>query len=137
VNDPSRRRDRGQAAVELALGLPLLCLFLLGVVQVGLVVRDHLVAGLAAREAARAASVAAEPVAAGVRAATAAGLDPDRASVSISESAGRVTATVVDRVPPDVPLVGALIGDVEIRASVTMAVEPAASPTDGRTHIPP
>jgi Flp pilus assembly protein TadG len=133
VNNPSRRRDRGQAAVELALGLPLLCLFLLGVVQVGLVVRDHLVAGLAAREAARAASVAAEPVAAGVRAATAAGLDLDRASVSISESAGRVTATVVDRVTTDVPLVGALIGDVEIRASVTMAVEPAPGPA----HIPP
>lgn len=121
---PTIRRDRGQAAVELALGLPLLCLFLLGVVQVGVVVRDHLVVGLAAREAARAAAVSADPVGAGVRAAGAAGLDLDRASVTVSEAGGRVTAVVVDRVPTDVPLVGSLIGDVEVRASVTMSVEP-------------
>ena len=36
------RPDAGQATVELALSLPLVFLVLLGVVQVGLVVRDQL-----------------------------------------------------------------------------------------------
>ena len=37
-----RLRDRGQATVELALGLPLVCVMLLGVLQVALVVRHQL-----------------------------------------------------------------------------------------------
>ena len=64
-----RAADRGQATVELALALPLLCLLVLAVVQVGVVVRDRLAVQLAAREAARAAVVAADPVAAGTPAA--------------------------------------------------------------------
>ena len=53
----SSRGERGQATVELALCLPMLCLLLLGVVQVAVVVRDHLAVQVAAREAARAAAV--------------------------------------------------------------------------------
>ena len=55
--DRPPRRDRGQATVELALALPLLCVLLLAVVQVAVVARDQLAVQLAAREAARAASV--------------------------------------------------------------------------------
>src|SRR3954451_3427932 len=50
-------RDRGQATVELALSLPFLFLFLLGIVQLVVIVRDQLAAELAAREGASAASV--------------------------------------------------------------------------------
>ena len=44
-----RPDQRGQAAVELALALPLVALLLLAVVQVGLVVRDQVLTTPAAR----------------------------------------------------------------------------------------
>ena len=53
----TRRREGGQATVEVALLLPLLATMLLAVVQVGLVVRDQVLVTHAAREAARAAAV--------------------------------------------------------------------------------
>ena len=56
--------EGGQAAVELALALPVVVLLLLGMLQVALVGRDQLAVELAAREAARAAAVSADPVAA-------------------------------------------------------------------------
>ena len=59
------RGDRGQAMVETALVLPLVVLFLLAVVQVGLVVRAQVLVTHAAREAARAAAVDPDPAAAG------------------------------------------------------------------------
>ena len=55
------RSERGQASVELALVLPVLVLFLLGLVQTALVARDQVLLQDAARAAAREASVGAEP----------------------------------------------------------------------------
>jgi Flp pilus assembly protein TadG len=118
------RRDVGQATVELALCLPFLCLLLLGTVQVALVIRDQLVAGLAAREAARAAAVSADPVGAGVRAALSGGLDADRAEIAISDDGTDVVAAIAYRVPTDLPLIGLLLPDLMVRASATMAFEP-------------
>ena len=60
----AKTRDNGQATVELALCLPLLFLFLLGIVQLVVIVRDDLAVQLAAREGARAAAVAESPGAA-------------------------------------------------------------------------
>lgn len=115
--------DDGQATVELALSLPLLCLFLCGLVQVAVVARDRVAVQLAAREAARAAAVAADPRAEGTRAAErATTLRP--LSVTITEAAGRVTASVSYTDPTDVPLAGVLMPGVEVTATVTMAVEP-------------
>ncbi len=51
-----RADARGQAAVELALTMPIVVIFVLGVFQVALVARDQLAIELAAREAARAAA---------------------------------------------------------------------------------
>ena len=119
----TRRRDRGQSTVELALALPLLCVLLLGVVQVAVVVRDQLAVQLAAREAARAASVAAAAHDAGEAAARRA-TDLQPLEVVISEAGGRVTATVRSVQPTDVPLVGPLLPDVQLVASVTMLLEP-------------
>ena len=59
-----RRGDEGQAAVELALVLPLVVALLLAVVQVGLIVRDQVLVVHAAREAAREAAVDPDPAAA-------------------------------------------------------------------------
>ena len=116
-----RRHDVGQATIELALCLPLVCLLLLGVVQVAVVVRDQLLVQHAAREAARAASVSASPDAAAARAAGAI----DRGlRVAVATSGDRVTATVTITTHTDVPLVGALLPDITQTASATMAREP-------------
>ena len=116
-------RDAGQAAVELALALPVVVALTLGLVQVLAVAADQLAVELAAREGARAAAVAADPSAAAADAASAAvPLDP--LGVSAVTGAGRVTVTVTYTSRTDVPLIGGLIGDVELRADVTMALEP-------------
>ncbi|MGD9997264.1 MAG: TadE family type IV pilus minor pilin [Ilumatobacteraceae bacterium] len=123
ASDRTRRTgaDRGQAVVELALALPLVCLLLLGVVQTAIVVRDQLLVQHAAREAARAASVSAAPSAAAERAVHAIAAD---ASVSVSSSDDRVTVRVTLTSRTDVPLVGALMPDRVLTATATMAREP-------------
>lgn len=109
--------------MELALALPLLVVLLLGVVQVAVVVRDQLAVQLAAREGARAAAVSRSPreaaTAAAVRAVDVAPLD-----IAVSTHAGLVTVTVTLRERTDVPLIGALLPDVTLQATVTMALEP-------------
>ena len=119
----ARRPDRGQAAVELALALPVVVLVTLAVVQVLVVVGDQVAVELAAREGARAAAVAADPGAAAAGAARAAvALDP--LEVVAAAGAEQVTVTVSYTSRTDVPLIGRLVGDVAVRASVTMAREP-------------
>lgn len=116
-----RRPDSGQAAVELALALPLVVLAVLGVIQVLAVAADQLTIELAAREAARAASVSPDPAAAAARAAAAAA---GSFTVATSTGVDRVTVTVTSVNHTDVPLIGRMIGDVELRAEVTMQREP-------------
>lgn len=117
------RRDRGQATVELALVLPILCTLVAGLLQVMVIGRNQLAVQLAAREAARAAAVSAQPASAAIAAAhRAVTLRP--LSVEISESAGVVTAIVTYHDPTDVPLVGAVLPSIELTATVSMAVEP-------------
>jgi Flp pilus assembly protein TadG len=119
------RGDDGQAAVELALALPLVFVVLLGAVQVLVVGRDQIAVIHAAREGARAAAVAADPVGEGTAAATAAaGLDAGRLSVAVAGGDQSVTVTVRYEVPTDVPLVGALVGDVTVTGTATMRTEP-------------
>ena len=119
------RRDAGQAAVELALGLPLVFLALMAVVQVVLVARDQVAVLHAAREGARAAAVADAHGAAGAAAARAAlGLDAGRASVSAGRAGDRVTVVVRYRSPTDVPLIGVFLGDITVTGAATMQVEP-------------
>jgi Flp pilus assembly protein TadG len=121
-----RRQEGGQATVEVALLLPLVATMLLGVVQVGLVVRDQVLVVHAAREAARAAAV--DPTVAAARAGAegAARLDPARLDVELDGSTdpgGRLTVTVRYRSPTAVPLVGQLLGDRTLTAQATMRVE--------------
>jgi Flp pilus assembly protein TadG len=119
-------RDRGQAAVELALCLPVVLLVLLGVVQVAVVVRDELLVQHAAREAARAASVAAaarpSATAAAARALSGARLADVGVEVALASDVVRVQVSALTRT--DVPLIGGLLGDVAHRATAVMTLEP-------------
>lgn len=123
-----RRGDGGQASAELALLLPVVALLLLAVLQVAVLARDAVLVTHAAREAARAAAVDPAPGAPRDAARAAGGLDPERMSISTSGRDGpgnRVQVEVRYRAPTDVPIVGALLGDRRISATVTMRVEGA------------
>jgi hypothetical protein len=123
----TRRGDRGQAAVELALALPLVAIFLLAAVQVVAVARDQIAVVYAARELARAAAVS--PGAPPDGASTVTGitdLESSRLTVSVASSSGRVRAEVRYRSPTDVPIVGALLPDVTVVGTAVMALEPTA-----------
>ena len=123
------RRDRGdggQASVELALVLPLVMLLLLAVVQLGLVVRDQILVVHAAREAVREAAV--DPAADAPRRAALASstLSDTRLTVTTTGRGAvgsRVRVEVAYRASTGVPLLGAAMGDVTLRASATMRVE--------------
>jgi len=78
---------------------------------------------LAAREAARAASVSADPTgAANAAARRVVGLDPIDVSVSVAGDIVRVRVRYVN--PTDVTIIGAAIGDVTLEATAAMAFEP-------------
>lgn len=116
-------RDRGQAAVEFAIALPLVLMLVFGVIQVAAVVGDQIALELAARDGARAASVSADPASAAESAALAAtALRPIDVTTSTSRSAVVVTVRHTSR--GRLPLLGLVIGDIELTASVTMKREP-------------
>lgn len=122
--------DEGQAAVELALVLPLLALLLLGMVQVGLVVRDQVLVTHAAREAAREAAVDPSPDAARRAALAGAPLATDRLQLRVANDprlGERVSAELQYRSPTAVPLVGALLPDVQLNATASMRTEAPSS----------
>ena len=120
------REDGGQASVELALVLPLVVILLLGVVQVGLLVRDQILVVHAAREGAREAAVNASGDAARGAALASSTLADSRLTVTTSgrgAPGSRVRVEVAYRAPTAVPLLGAAVGDLTLRASATMRVE--------------
>ena len=123
----TRRGDHGQSTVEFALVLPLVVLVAMFIVQAGLVVRDQLLVTHAAREAARAAAVSdADRLDAALRAARQAGdLEEDRLGVTVSmlEGGSSVRVVVSYRSLTDLALVGALVPDITLDASVVMQVE--------------
>jgi len=124
----SRGSERGQATVEVALALPVLVLALLLVVQVALIARAQILVVHAAREAARATAVDGRQGAAERAARATPGLRPARLAVSASargDPGTTVRVTVRYVAPTDVPLVGAVLGDPELEASVAMRVEGA------------
>lgn len=121
-----RRGEAGQAAVELALCLPVLAAVALALLQVALVARDQVLLTHAAREAAREAAVSAEPAAARRAALAGARLDPDRLRVEVrgrGRPGSRVTVVLRYASPTEVPLVGAVVGDVPLSSTAAMRVE--------------
>ncbi len=117
-----KRSERGQASVELALVLPVLILFLLGLVQTALVARDQVLLQDAARAAAREASVGADAD----RVHDAARRSLAGVDVEVHHAGGVGEPVVVvaryhDHT--DLPLVGRMFPDVDLRAQATMRVE--------------
>lgn len=112
--------------MEVALALPVVVMALLLVIQVALVARAQVLVTNAAREGARAAAVDADPGAAREAVEATPGLDPSRVTVRVSprgEVGSTVSVTVSYRVPTDVALVGPLVGEPTLEATVTMRVE--------------
>jgi 2-phospho-L-lactate guanylyltransferase (CobY/MobA/RfbA family) len=119
------RNDDGQAAIEVALCLPLLVLVLLAGVQVALVVRDQIAVIGAARDAARAVVVADGRVGAANDTVTrTTRLSPGREHVSVVQHAGLITVTLTYLSPTDVPLLGPFMPDIALHGTATMAAEP-------------
>ena len=123
----ARRSQQGQATVELVLALPVVVLALLLVIQVGLIARDQVLVVDAARQGARAAAVEGLSAAAPAARSTP-GLRPDRIGVDTAEIGDDVEVTVRYRVPTDVPIVGLLVGDPVLTATVTMRREQVDDP---------
>jgi hypothetical protein len=99
---------------------------LLAVVQVGLLARDQILVVHAAREAAREAAVDPSPEAPKRAAAASSTLAPSRLTVTSSgrgAAGSRVRVEVAYRAPTAVPLLGAAVGDLTLRAAATMRVE--------------
>lgn len=117
------RDDRGQAAVELALALPIVALLLLAAVQLVVIARDQLAVIHAAREGARAGAVSGAAVHdAGAAARAAVSLTP--LDVSVDATGGMVSVTVSHANQTDVPLIGALVPDIVLTATARMQNEP-------------
>ena len=119
-------REQGQATAEVALLTPFLAMLVMLVVQVGLVVRDQVLVVHTAREAGRVAAVDADMGRTVEAARSATVLDAGRLDVERS-ARGRpgdsVTVTVTYRSPTRLPIVGALVDDVELTADATFRVE--------------
>jgi len=119
--------QRGSAAVELALVLPLALLVALALVQVGLLGKDALLVEQAAREGAREAAVTVQDERAREAALRAGDLAPERTDVEV-ERAGSVGDPVTVRVryrsPMVVPFVDWMLPDeVVLTSAVTMRQE--------------
>lgn len=121
---PGRRPCGGQATVELAIGFPIVVMGVLLVLQLALVGRDQLLVSHASREAARSAAVDTRSGAGrdGALASTT-GLDPDRLDVETHQIDGRVQVHVTYRSRTALPLVGPLVPDPVLHATVTMLDE--------------
>jgi Flp pilus assembly protein TadG len=119
-------RDRGSSSVEFALVLPLALLAALAELKVGLVAKDALVVGQAAREGAREAAVSTDDGRAR-EAALRSGLSETRTDVEVSRAGSvgdPVTVTVRYRAAFVVPFVDWLFpAQVELRSSATMRQE--------------
>lgn len=120
-------RDGGQSTAELAIILPALLVLVLVVVQVGVVARDQVAIHHAVAAAARRAAV--EP-GRGPLVDAAAGAAPglDRGRLRVTTAGGGragdlVTVELHYRSPTEVPLVGRLIGDVELAATAVVRRE--------------
>lgn len=127
-----RRRDRGQATVELALILPILLLLLLGIAQFGLIFQAQLAIDSAARDGARLGAIGADDTAIKNRVAATSGFDATALTITVSPQAPRasgdeLTVSVGYNVRIIVPmfeqLLGGSGGTFAVSATAKMRVE--------------
>ena len=106
--------------------LPLVMVVVLVLVQVGLLVRDHILIVHATREAARAAAVDPTTEAAASAALAATGLDSGKLEVETSGSrmtGGLLRVTVRYHAEPAVPIVGQFFPSMALEEALTIRVE--------------
>jgi hypothetical protein len=115
--------EEGQATVELALLLPFFVLLLMAIIQVGLVVHARVLVTHAAREGARAAAVGATDEEVRQAVAVAGDLPVHRLRVEVARVNGAAVVSVYYVDPTAVPLIGAMLSDVELAATATMRLE--------------
>ncbi|NBO53250.1 MAG: pilus assembly protein [Actinobacteria bacterium] len=113
---------RGQAAVELALVMPVVVVFMLLILQVGLVVREQIALIHACGAAARAASIADSPDDAAHSVLDASSIG-DGANIAVTTKDGMVTVDVVFDHPTDLAIVGFFLPDITLRASATYQLQ--------------
>jgi hypothetical protein len=102
-------------------------MLVLVVLQVAVVIRQQLAVDLAAREGARAAVVSDAPEPAALAAVERVTV-LDAPSVDVALGLDTVAVTVSQTVRTDVPIVGAVLRDVVVTGSATMALEPPGDP---------
>jgi Flp pilus assembly protein TadG len=123
---PSRRTsrdERGQAAAELALALPLVVVAFCVIVQLALVIIDQVVLVHAAREAARQGAISDHPDTAALDAARRSTGDP-HVGVTTIQVDGRVEVRLIELVQPTVPIAGWFFQGLALRATASMLREP-------------
>lgn len=118
-----RRDDRGQATVEVALMLPVLVILAMALVQVGLVARTTVLVHHAAREGARAAAVGGSMREVEDAVIGSSGLLLPDTEVERVVVGDRVTVTVRHLARTDAPLIGPILPDVVLSATVSMRRE--------------
>lgn len=129
MSDPASGRRRqlgaeGQAAVELALLLPLLAIMALFLAQLSLTARDQIMVTHSAREAARAVAVGGDASVARRAALAAARLDPQRLQVRVDElAAGNVSVRVEYRSPVRFAVLASLVDELAISGEAVMRAE--------------
>jgi len=119
-----RRRDSGQATVELALCLPVVTIIVLVMTQL-CVIGIHTVALVnTTRDVTRVAAIGVDPVTAARQAARRLAADSVRVDVRVDD--GWVTVRLTESVPTDLPIVGSWFGDIVVHQELTMMLEPAS-----------
>lgn len=119
-----QRCERGQSAVEFAVLLPAVVILVAVVIQVGVLARDRLALVHSTRVVARAVIV--EPSYPAARAALrshAGGGTDTKVLLSGQLRAGSTVTVELSRSPTRVPLVGRLVGGVELRERLVVLVE--------------
>ena len=123
-----RRGDGGQATVELALVLPVFVMLLLLLVQVGVLVRDQVLVIHAAKKARGPPRSRAPSADAAEKAALAVVGLPLRTTDVITTPPGPKHDLVQVQVhytdSTDIPIIGRLLGDVQVTGTVSMRMEP-------------
>ena len=113
--------DRGQSTVEFALVLPLLAVVILGSLQITVILVRRVELVHVVRDAARAASVAADSQGAAERSVAGSSL-PD-VQVDVRDVGTHLAVTGRLLVPTDVPLIGELLPDLTLDETLTIAID--------------
>ncbi len=119
--------ENGQSTVEFALVLPVVLILILGLLQVAVLARDQIMVMGAAREGVREAIVTPDQGAINSAARSAApGLNLD-VKVTRGTERGDPAKVNVSAPPAKLPIVGEIVGNLNLKASATMRMEKSDS----------